>query len=63
MDSKLSKALGARPLLLDPTAASAPAPRPSAAELHGEARRRRSAAIGDLLLRLWALLRRAWIDA
>lgn len=41
-----------------PSRAPAPGPGPSATELHREARRQRSAAIGDLLLRLWASLRR-----
>lgn len=53
----------ARLLLLDPIAPAAPQPLPSAAALHREARRQRSIAIGDLLLRAVALLRRPWVRA
>lgn len=53
----------ARLLRLDPIADPAPIRRPDAIGLHREARRQRSEAIGNLLLRLVALLRRPWTRA
>lgn len=52
-----------RLLLLDAAATSAPTQWTSAAALHREARRLRAVAIGDLLQRLVAWLRRPWARA
>jgi hypothetical protein len=52
-----------RLLLLEPIEASAPTPRPGGIELHREARRQRSLAIGEQLLRLVAWLGRPWVQA
>lgn len=52
-----------RLMLLDPVAALTPMPRPVAIDLYRWARRQRSLAIANLLLRLVAWLRRPWVRA